>query len=393
MEGSAQRSGDRVRISAQLVRVPSERHLWAETYERSLKDTLLVRSEVSSEIASSVRAEIAPREPASARERAVVPEAYDFYLMGMRFFDEGTLPGYEKSVSYFEEATHSDPNYALAYAQLAEAHANVSALRSPGRDHYVQALAAARKATELDPTLPEAQIREADLKFYWDWDWPQCEGQFARSAQQASGSSDVQGHYGLCLEVLGRYGEALPYMENARRIDPLSLLVNKSLGRLLVRNGQIQKGLEYLNKAKDLDPSDASVYDILAWIHEQQNQPSEAIEARIRAGRLRGDLPEDSEAKLAYAFRTGGMAAFEQEYRKFLKIRIAALQHRADTSLLSMAVLYVKTGDFDEAFRCLDEAYEQRLPMLVWLKSGIAWEPLRKDPRYQALLRRMKMPE
>lgn len=393
VEGSVQRSGDRVRISAQLVRVSNERHLWAESYERSLKDILQVRSEVSSRIAAQVRAEISPPEPASVEGKAVAPEAYDSYLIGMRFFDEGTIQGYEKSIAYLEEATRQDPNYALAYAQLAEAHAMVAVRRPPDHASYIQAMASSRKAMELDPTLPEAQIREADLKFYWDWDWPQCEGPFRRAALDAIGSSDVQSHYGLCLEVLGRYKEALPYMENARRIDPLSTMVNKSLARLLTRNGQTEKGFEYLNKAKDLDPNDAGLYDILAWIHEQQGRQTEAIEACIRAGILRGDLPEDSEEELTKAFRVGGIAAFEQEHRKLLKMRIEALKHQADTSPLSMAALYVKTGNFDEAFRWLDKAYEHRIPLLVWLKSGIAWEPLRKDPRYQALLRRMKMPE
>jgi tetratricopeptide (TPR) repeat protein len=118
---------------------------------------------------------------------------------------------------------------------------------------------------ELDPTLPEAQIREADLKFYWDWDWSQCDGPFRRAAQEAIESSDVQTHYALCLEVLGRFNEALPHMENARKIDPLSTMLNLALGRLLVRTGQVQKGLEYLYKAKDLDPNDPAIYEQLAW--------------------------------------------------------------------------------------------------------------------------------
>ena len=393
VEGSVQRSGERVRITAQLVRVPTERHLWAESYERSLRDILLVRSEISSEIATHVRAEVAPHEPAPAEERTVVPEAFNSYLIGMRFFDEGTISGYEKSISYFEDATQKDPNYALAYAQLAEAHAMVAFLRPPDHASYVQAMASARKAMELDPSLPEAQIREADLKFYWNWDWPQCEGPFRRAALEANGSPDVQSHYGLCLEVLGRYKEALPYMENARRSDPLSTLVNKALGRLLARSGQTEEALEYLNKAKDLDPNDSGVYDTLAWIDEQQNQSSKAIEARIRAGRLRGDLPENSEEELTNAFRIGGITAFEQEHKKLLKLRIDALKHQANTSPVAVAALYVKTGDFDEAFRWLDKAYEQQLPSLVWLKSGLAWQPLRTDSRYQVLLRRMRMPE
>ena len=181
VEGSVQRSGDRVRISAQLVRVSGERHLWAETYERSLNDVLRVRSEVSREIAARVRGEIAPGEPVSNSRRPVDPAAYDSYLLGMRFFDETTLPGYEKSIFYFEEATKKDPNYALAYAQLAEAHAMVAYFHPSDKSHYGQARSAAQESAELDPALPEARIRDADLKFYWDWDWQQCDGAFRRA--------------------------------------------------------------------------------------------------------------------------------------------------------------------------------------------------------------------
>ncbi len=394
VEGSVQRAGDRVRIAAQLVRVQSERHLWAEAYERSLKDILLVRSEVSADIASHVRAEVAPHEPPPAKGRAAAPEAYDSYLIGMRFFDEGTMTGYKKSIPYFEEATEKDPDYALAYAELAEAHAMIAFLDPSDSTHFGQAQAAARKAMEIDPTLPEAQIREADLKLYWGWDWSQCDGPMRQAAQEGTGSSDAQSHYALCLEVLGRYQEALPYAENARRIDPLSGPGNRTLGRLLARNGQAEKGLEYLYKAKDLDPNNAATYEILAWSYDKQNRQREAVEARIRAGRLRDDLPEGSEEALTNAFNAGGIAAFEQEQRKFLRKRIESLKQQPDTPPLRLAALYVKTGDFNEAFYWLEKGFQQQhTPILVWLKSGIAWEPLRKDPRYHALLSKMKMPE
>lgn len=393
VEGSVQRSSGRVRISAQLVRVEGERHLWAETYERGLNDVLGVRSEVSREIAARVRAEIAPREPAPTRGHTIDPAAYDSYLIGMRFFDETTLPGYEKSISYFEEATRKDANYALAYAQLAEAHAMIAYFHPSNSSHYEQARASARKAAELDPDLPETRIRDADLKFYWDWDWKQCEGAFRRAALEAPGSSDVQSHYATCLEVLGRYREALAYMQNAHRIDPLSTMTNTALGRLLARNGQTSKSFEYLNKARDLDPNNAYAYELLAWIYGHQNQQERAVEMQIKVGRLDGSLPEGSEKSLMTAFRNGGIAGFQLERSKFLKKHIERTQNDPDTSPVGIATLCVRSGDFDEAFRWLNKAYEQHSPLLVWLKSGIAWEPLRNDPRYQTLLSKMKMPQ
>ena len=393
IEGSVQRSGDRVRISAQLVRVPSERHLWAETYERSYSDRLRVRSEVGLDIVSQLRAEIVPLALAPAKVRPPVPEAYDAYLIAMRFFDEGTLEGYGKSIPYFEEAVRKDPNYVIAYGQLAEAHGMIAFTQGVRGDHLAQALASARKVMELDPTLPEAQIREADPKFYWDWDWSQCDGPFRRAAQAAIESMDVQYHYALCLEVLGRFNEALPYMENARKLDPLSPRLNIDLGRLLARTGQIQKGLEYLNKARDLEPNNPAVYETLAWTYDKQSRQAEAVEARIMAGRLRGDLPARTEEALMNAFRTGGITAFQHERSKFLKVRIETLKRQPDVPPLNIAAMYVRSGEFDQAFRWLDQACDQRVPMLVWLKSGTGWEPLRDEPRYRALLKKMNMPE
>jgi len=209
------------------------------------------------------------------------------------------------------------PNFVIAYTQLDEAHGMIAFTQGVRGDHLAQASASARKAMELDPTLPEAQIREADPRFYWNWDWSQCDGPFRWAAQVAIESMDVQHHYALCLEVLGRFNEALPYMENARKIDPLSPRLNIDLGRLLARTGQLQKGLEYLSKATNLDSNNPAVYERLAWTYDKQSRQVEAVEARIMAGRLRGDLPEHTEEALMNAFRTGGIMPFNTNGASF----------------------------------------------------------------------------
>jgi len=262
-------------------------------------------------------------------------------------------------------------------------------------DHYEKAKAAARKAMELDSTLPEAQIRAADIRFYDEWDWSQCDGMFRHAAEQAFGSSDVQFHYGICLEVLGRYEEALHYLEKARSIDPLSTLLNESVGRLMVRTGHTREAIEYLKKARDLDPTDPSVYATLEWLYRKDGRGTEAVDAYIAQQELRGASPEQISA-LTNAYRTGGMAAFEEQRRTFLRTRLKGLLHQSNqkgVSPLTIASLYASLGDFDQAFRWLDRAYNERIPPLVWLRSGIAWEPLHNDPRYQSLMKKMKMPD
>jgi TolB-like protein len=201
VEGSVQSAGGRVRISVQLVQIARERHVWAETYEREWRDPLQVRGEVSLQIAARIREKIAPDESPGPQRKAVQPLAYDAYLLGTRLSSRDDELSYPKSIHYFEEAIRLDPSFALAYAELAESH-GILAFDADARDeHFRAAIAAAGKSLELDPNLTEAQIGDADLRFYWEWDWTQREGAFRRTAEKYPNSAHVQYHYGLCLFV------------------------------------------------------------------------------------------------------------------------------------------------------------------------------------------------
>ncbi len=395
VEGSVQRSGSRVRISAQLVQVATERHLWAETYERELRDVLSVRSEIARDIASRVRKEVAPEERVSPSQSDMPAEAYDAYLVGTRLSSRGDNDSFEKSIAYFETAIRLDPRFALAYAELSESHGMLAFNAGERGDHFQKAIAASTKALALDPDLPEAQIGNADLQFYWNWDWTQCEGAFRGAAEKYPNSAHVQYHYGLCLFVFGRYDEALRYFERARRVDPLSPTINRVMGWLLGVMGRNPEAIEQLLRARDLESENAATHDLLSWAYERAGKDSESATAYITSRRLAGD-PEVELDALNRAFRGGGKQAFDDKRRTILKEKLASLLRKENpkpVSPLAIATLCSSIGNADQAFQYLDQAYVDRNPRLTWIRSGIGWEPLHADPRFHALVRRMGLPD
>lgn len=395
VEGSVQSSGGRVRISAQLVHIATERHLWAETYEREWRDPLQVRREVALQIALRIRERVAPREGASAKQKSIQPMAYDAYLLGTRLSNRDEDASYAKSIHYFEEAIRLDPDFALAYAELAESH-GMLAFNAGVRDaHFMAAKSAAAKAMELDPMLPEAQIGDADLRFYWDWDWTQCEGAFRAAAEKYPNSAHVQYHYGLCLSVFGRYDEAFRYMERARLVDPLSPRINRGMGWLLGMMGRPQEAIDRLRHAIDMEPENASGYELLSWAYDKAGMESDSIAAYLHWRRLAGD-PQSEIDTLQRAYREAGRQGFEQRRREMMKTKLETLRNTpagGSPGPITLAAGYASIGDADRAFPYLERAYSEKNPRLAWIKSSIAWEPLRHDPRYHILIQRMNLPD
>jgi TolB-like protein/DNA-binding winged helix-turn-helix (wHTH) protein/Tfp pilus assembly protein PilF len=394
VEGSVQKSEREIRISAQLVRVSGERHLWAETYEREWRDLLQVRSDVALQIAARVREKVAPEEVSSPKQKTVPAPAYDAYLLGTRLSNRDEEASYAKSIHYFEEAIRLDPTFALAYAELAESHGMLAFDAEARDEHFEAAKAAAAKALELDPTLPEARIGDADLRFYWGWDWTQCDGAFRATAERYPNSAHVQYHYGLCLFVFGRHDKALRYFERARLVDPLSPRVNRGIGWLLGMMGRPQDAVHYLRQAIDIEPENPSGYQLLSWAYEKAGMESESVAACLEGRKLAGDSQGDIDA-LRKAYREGGRLGFDQQRRKALKARLESLKLRRakGPGYVSLAASYAAIGNADSAFQYLEKAYAERNPMLPWIKSAVDWEPLHNDPRYHDLIRRMGLPE
>jgi tetratricopeptide (TPR) repeat protein len=233
------------------------------------------------------------------------------------------------------------------------------------------------------------------MQFYYEWDWTQCEGPFRQTAEKYPNSVEVQYHYGLCLFVFGRYDDALQYLERARRVDPLSPLINRVIGWLLGRMGRNQEAINQLLRARDLEPNNPVTYSLLSWAYERDGKESESVTTYITSRQLAGDSEPDIEA-LHRAYRSGGQQAFDGERRTILKVKLGGLlkkEKRETVDPLTLASLCASIGNADLAFHYLDHAYAERDPRLAWIKSGIQWEPLHNDPRFHALIRRMGLPD
>ena len=258
VEESVLRSGDRVRITAQLIDAATERHLWAESYERDLRDVLKLQSEVAGAIAREIKIKLSPQEQASlANTPRVDPEAYQAYLKGRFYWSKRSGQGFRKGIGFFEEAIARDPSYALAYAGLADCHALLAAVGHAGtatQEAVSKAAEAARKAIELDDSLSEAHTSLGFLKFRFDWDWAGAEREFQRAIALQPGYATAHQWYAMCLRILGRTQEALTEMRRALALDPLSLTINAGLARLLSATGQHDRAIEQIWKLLEMDP-------------------------------------------------------------------------------------------------------------------------------------------
>jgi TolB-like protein/DNA-binding winged helix-turn-helix (wHTH) protein/Tfp pilus assembly protein PilF len=395
VEGSVQRSGNRVRITAQLIDARSQQHMWAESYDRDFKDVLSIRDDVARAIAAEVRIKLTNEEKQRLMSpHPIDPQAYEAYLMGRYLATRGGRAGYEKSIEYFQNAVRNDPSYALAYAEMAESYAMLDFTADLRSENFRKAEEAAKEAAALDPQPAEVRIRMADLKMFWDWDWSQCDNGFREAARLYPGSADAQGHFATCLLVLGRYDEALQEEERAIQLDPLSPLGHRWLGLMFYNREQFQPAAEQFRKAIELNPNDAAAYDSLAIAYEALQQNEDAVSARTAAEALRG-MSVIEVAALKTAFATGGINAFRARYREYKRLDLKKMSDSSSRTWVSpvrLAGLCVAAGDTDGAFKWLDKAYEHHSPQLIWLKSSIHFAPLRSDPRFNALLRRMNFP-
>jgi TolB-like protein/Tfp pilus assembly protein PilF len=389
IEGSVFRSGDRVRITAQLIQAATDQHLWAETYDRDLRDILALQGEVAQAIANQIRIELTPQEQTRlASARPVNPEAYEAYLKGRHFSNTLTPQGQLKGIGCYEKAIQNDPNYALAYAKMAHCYATLYALEyPPSVENRQRALAAARKALELNDRLAEAHVVLADDIFYFDWQWSRGEAEFRRAVEMDPGSVDAVMHYAIYLEVVGRYDEAIAVMERAHQLDPLSPVVNTFLGGAMYAGHQDDRAIEQFRKTIELEPTDARAYGSLGDVYESLGRHEEAVAAYLKERSLSGDAAEGVQA-LRDAYRAGGIRGY---WRKHLEHQRETAK-REHVSPVTFASIYTHLGEKEQAVECLEKAYQQHTPALYQLKESRTWDSLRSEPRFQNLLRRMNFP-
>ena len=392
VEGSVQRAGDRVRISAQLIDARADQHLWASSYERDLRDVLALQDDVAQAITNELKIKLTPHgQLRPANSRPVDPEAYEAYLKGRYYSSKRTEKELKKSIEYFQQAIKKDPNYASAYSGMADAYALLGYRGNlPSNEAMSKGKAAALKAVELDDSLAEAHASLAFIAETHEWDWPTAEREYKRALELNPGYAAGRNWYAGYLMYVGRFEEGIAEAKRARDLDPLSLPVNNALaGRLLVA-GRYDEALEQVRKTLELDPHFAPTHQTLGWAYLHSGKREEAIREFRKALQLSGTDDTDLVLDLGFAYATAGKP---EEARRILA-KFKKLHERGLVPSGSIAILYGALGEFNEAFTWLEKAYEERDPQLTYLKvPGRRFEPLRHDPRFRQLVHRIGLPE
>jgi len=389
VEGTVLRSGERVRITAQLIRVPVERHIWAQSFEGDLREALVLQKSVARSIAEQIQARLNQREQAALEHSKVVnAEAYEAYLKGRYFWNKRTRDGLTKSIEYFNRAIEKNPRYAEAYTGLGDSYALSGdweyGVLSPG-DAFPKAKAAVTKALALDDNLAEAHTSLAFILDLYDWDWESAEKEYKRAIALNPGYATAHHWYAWHLIVLGRNSEGIAELRKAQSLDPLSLIISADLADALCIAHLYDESVQQSRRTLEMDPNFAIAHYELGQAFEQKRMLNEAIEEFRRAIELSGGN-EVFDANLAYAYATSGS---KEEAIKIVK-DMEDRQSQHSSTDASIGLIYVGLGDKDQAMIWLNKAYQARFNPSILVRP--AFDPLRSDARFQDLLRRIGLP-
>ena len=389
VEGSVVRSGDKLRITAQLIDARTDRHLWAEEYHRDLRDVVAVQGEVARRIAQEIRTTLTPEETAQlSSQRQVNPEAYEAYLRGRYFWNKRTEVGIKKAIAYFEQSIAKDPTSPLAYDGLADCwhSAGWYGYVSP-KEAYPQAKAAAMKALELDATLGEAHASLAMASMNYDWDWSAAEREFRKAIELNPNYASAHHWYADYLSAVGRHEEAVAESKRALELDPVSPIINAWLGWRYFFARQYDAAIEQYLKTLEMDPTFVPAHLVLGQGYEQKSMPEKAIDELKKAVSLSGGSSLYV-SSLAHAYAIAGR-------RSEAEMLLRQLNERARHTYVPafhIAIIYAGLGQKDQALVWLEKGYQERSAGMVWLKVDPRFDFVRSDARFQNLLRRLGLP-
>lgn len=384
VEGSVLRAGDRVRITAQLIDGRTDQHLWAESYERDQRDVLTLQNEVTREIADKIKLTVDP----AARERLaaakpVDPVAHEEYLRGRHSWSLRTIQGFQQAIAHFQAAIARDPGYARAYAGLADCYGLMSGYTLAPQSEYIpKARAAALKALELDPGLAEAHTSLALIAENYDWDWQTAEREYRRAIELDPNYATAHHWYAECLSFLGRFDEAQAEIERAHQLDPLSLIIEADHAAIFYYARQYDRAIQQFLSVQARDPLFPRAH-MISMAYVQKGMFSEAL-ADTTVNDRTGYSPWTSGVLAIIYGRSGHRAEARQQLEKLRRLRRA---RPLDPAPLVYAT--VGAGNKDEALAIMEEAYVEHSPVLANMKVDPLYDPLRRDPRFQDLMRKV----
>jgi TolB-like protein/DNA-binding winged helix-turn-helix (wHTH) protein/Tfp pilus assembly protein PilF len=391
VEGTVLRAGNRVRITAELVQVSTDQHLWADTYESPMGDVLALQNRVSSAIVDEIRINLSPEDKVRlAKNPSVSPEAYEDYLRGRYYWNKRSGDGFVKAIAYFEQATRKDPQYALAYAGLADCYGIIGATiygSVPSAEAAPRAKAAAIRALEIDPSLAEAETSLATARFNYDWDWNAAAEGFQRAIRLDPKYATAYQRYSLYSIAMGRFDDSFEQIKKARDLDPLSISINSSLGWRLYLSRQYDRSIAQLQDTLEMDPSYEWAHLILGQAYEQKGAFDLALSELRKAVALSHDSPLMVSA-LAHAYAISGNPAEAQK----LLTQLFAQSRTVYVSPYYLGIVYLALGKNDLAMNWLEKAFADRSNGLVFLKVEPELDPLRTNPRFISLQFKLKFP-
>jgi adenylate cyclase len=381
LEGSVRKAGNRLRITAQLINVADGYHLWSERYDREMEDLFDIQDELTLAIVEALKVKLLGNEKAAILKRYTDnTEAYELYLKGRFFWGKVSPAGFEKAIEYFNQAILIEPNFALAYAGLADSYAILSQVSAiPARETMPKAREFAQKALSLDADLAEAHTSLGLVLMDYDYDFAGAETHFRKALKLSPNNPTSHQLYGQLLAQLGRHEEADSELRQALKVDPLSVFINCLYGFILFEARRYDEALVQLQKTFELDANFPLTQVIFAYLHQAQGDDSESAESFAKFYELVGST-EDA-ARVRKSFADGGWSGFVW--------MMTGTQCPPDVTGYLAATLHASIGEKDAAFAALDKAYENREALLALIKIDPRIDSLRDDSRFDELLRRI----
>jgi serine/threonine protein kinase/tetratricopeptide (TPR) repeat protein len=384
LTGKVAQSGNDLTVHAELVDVRTNRHLWEREYTRKLSEIVVLEKEIARQISANFTERTGEGEE-RAEGSTENPDAYREYLVGRHFWSQRNPAALEQGLQHFQRAIELDSNYGLAWSGLADSYVAFASFRArSAKESYIKARAAAIKALELEPTLAEGHSALAMVNLYYDWDWVAAEREFNRAIALKPGDTTARMRYGLALAWFQRFDDARREIERGLEVNPVDPLLNSGMGQILYFARQYDQALVEYRKALVLDPNLFFTYQYLGGLYTKMGSYDKAIAALKKATELGGGAVKGT---LAHAYAVSGQTS---EARKI----IADLTDRSSQTYsppFDVAVAYAGLGDYDQAFAWLEKAYDERARNMLSLKVTPLLDPLRSDPRFIALVRRMKV--
>jgi eukaryotic-like serine/threonine-protein kinase len=388
LEGSVSKAGNKLRIIAQLSNVADGYHLWAATYDRDMTDILEIRSDISRRVVDALKLQLGIQETQRLVKKPTEnSKAYESYLQGRFELNKFTEKGFTNSIQNFQQAIALDPEFALAYAGLAEAYNMTGYWRYlPPKAAFPEAKRAAQKALALDPDLAEAHTAFAYVLFQYEWKFTEAEREFKESIRLNPNSVAARLGFWEYLADFGRLQESQRELERARELDPLSVRISFNVAAQSFAERDFNRASEQLEKTISMDPNNPLALRLLGAVFYHKKMPAQVFSAQDKANSLEGRFSPEEMAEIRKAYETAGLSAYFRKENDFRRKHLAA---RTYESPLEIALNYARAGDDAEALDWLETAVEERTPWLPELKMDPGWDSVRSQPRFIAIMKRI----